>query len=101
MRWNYLMLEMYCSYSEKEFKNVPCCKTNVGSIGAICLSDGENICTYCGFKEARSTVALSNGEGEVIQTKGFSDDNEINEEKWKMRQLEWCEKWIRRLKEDN
>ncbi len=100
MKWNYLMLEIYCNYSDEKFENVPCCKTNPGTVDVDCLNVGQSICEYCGFKKMQSAVALSNIEGEVIQTKCFSDDNEMNEKMWEMKQLEWCEKWVEKLKED-
>ena len=52
----------------------------------------NSICPYLIFGKARSTLALTDRNGEVINATIFWDDLKLSEEEWIMKEEEWIKK---------
>lgn len=100
MNWSHLLIEAYCVYDSEVEQNIFCtCKKEPKTVGIHCLTfDGVEgkACPLFSFHKARSTVALTNSEGDVIQFNVF-ETNTINEDKWREEEQKWINKKRRML----
>lgn len=94
----HLMVETNCIYDLMETNNIhvpECCKFGVGNISINCLKYHETsnkICPYLIFGTAKSTFALTDKSGEIINAVSFFDDLKLSPEEWDRRE----EAWIKR-----
>lgn len=94
----HLIIEANCMYDfeKKNNINVPvCCKHSAGSISINCLGYQEEkrqMCPYLVFGTAKSTLVLTDEEGEAINSVSFWDDLKLSSEEWKMRERAWIRK---------
>ncbi len=100
MTWKHILFEANCIYNfdDNINKAVPnCCKYEPGKIGPFCLSydkDNHKYCPYLGIGKARSTIAVANTEGEVVNGTCFFQPLNIDEDKWVKSELKWIDKQI-------
>lgn len=105
----YLLIEANCvfDYEVESNSNVPkCCKDGIGNVSLNCLNyqKGTNsFCPYLIFGTAKSTLALSEKNGEIINANSFWGDLRLSEEEWNLKEEKWIEKCngiIKKISED-
>ncbi len=104
MNWSHVLIEGFCLYNEdKEKKNPSCCINGIGKIGFHCLLFNEKkkaICPFFGFQKSKTTIALTNNEGDVIDYNSF-ESIELDEKKWREEEKKWLDQCVNVLKELN
>lgn len=94
----HLIIEANCifDYEEENNINVPkCCKYGIGNVSVNCLSyqkETNRVCPYLVFGTAKSSLALVDKNGEVVNAVSFWGDLRLSEEEWNLKE----EKWITR-----
>lgn len=96
----HLMIEANCMYwwseeTKEEVKNPGCCEYGIGNISLNCLKYDETskkMCPYLAFGTPRTTLALTDKSGEVINANTFFDDLGLSSEEWERREEEWIKK---------
>lgn len=92
MNWSHLLIEGYCVFNPEKDKALPsCCTNGAGKISFNCLlhdEEGKRMCPYFGFQKSKSTLALTNNEGNTIAFDSF-ESNQSDENKWQQEELRW------------
>lgn len=105
MGWKHIVLEAFCllgSNQENE-QNPECCKDGPGGLGFHCIqsNDAGKICSFFRFGKARSTIVVTNEDGDEVSFQSFSSDDDIeNESVWLQKESEWISNWIRLVSGD-
>lgn len=104
----HIVIEANCFYDSYENGNkaVPkCCKFGTNNISINCLkfNEGENrYCPFLVFGSARTTLVLTEQNGNAVNSGSFWGDLKLSEEEWVRKEKEWIEKqsdYIDRLNE--
>lgn len=99
MSWSHLLIEGHCLFDKENENSKPThCKYGIENISTNCLYDEKRgtICKYFGFKEAKSTLLLTNSQGKPVEFDSF-DSSEKYVKKWKELEKERLNKWKRIL----
>lgn len=104
MGWKHILVEGHCLFDIDDKLDIPMCfKFKPGYIGRHCL-DSENDdlqrCSYFAFGSAKSTVVLTDSNGDAIACEVFWPEKEwSNNEEWNRLENKWIEEWRGKLKE--
>lgn len=98
MEWKHIVIEGTCTFnlSEDKKKIIPeCCKNDPGKISSNCLKYASNkYCPYLGIGTARSSLVLTDKQGEAIIGTCFFDDLELSQQKWEKNEADWLKEQI-------
>ena len=92
-----ILIEANCifDYDNKD-KSVPdCCLYGPNEISVNCLKHNGNMHQYCPFLifgTAKATLALTDGDGDVINSDMFWGDFNMSSEVWIQKENEWINK---------
>ena len=101
-----ILIEANCifDYDDKNTTLPKCCLRGQNKIGINCLKYNGDIHQYCPFLifgTAKATLALTDGEGDVINSNVFWGDLKMSAEEWKQKENEWIIKQNSYLSEQN
>ena len=103
MKTSHLILEAICLSNQSEEANK--CNCNGKQIISIeCLRDSQknfSPCCFLGISKAKSTIALTNEKGIVINTNEFFGGFKASEKEYGEKEKQWintCDKLIDELK---
>lgn len=117
MSWNHIVIEGYCMYTDEEAhadKNIndyikmegmippKCCMKRPGLVGSYCLKfddDQDRYSPFLAFGTSRSSVVLTNIEGQKEHSKIFWTSDDLTDEKWIEREKQWIDTWKKRISE--
>ncbi len=93
-----LVLEAKCIYQffRNEENILPaCCILGVGNISFNCLNYEEKIkfCPYFTYGKVRSTILLTDKEGNTINANSFWADLNLSDKEWEIKESDWIEKY--------
>ncbi|KAJ50065.1 hypothetical protein CTM_19904, partial [Clostridium tetanomorphum DSM 665] len=94
----HIVMEANCFYDsdKKENESVPkCCKFGPNNISINCLKFNEGENRYCPFLvlgSARTTLVLTEQNGNAVNSDSFWGDLKLSEEDWLRKEKEWIEK---------
>ncbi|WP_157739689.1 hypothetical protein [Paenibacillus kribbensis] len=105
MGWKHVVVEGYCLFESTDKSLKPhCCKYTPGDIGVHCLSYDEaekKICPHFGFGTARTSLILTDDDGEVKNAAVFSSEKSIgNAKEWLKKEKDWIGKWSKKISEE-
>jgi hypothetical protein len=105
MGWSHIVLEAYClfDYSEDKDKKIPsyCISCEVGRHCLNINNKNSQFCPFFGFSPARSTVVLTDIDGDDIACTGFYlEDDSIDENEWLKREKKWLRKWKKKIDDE-
>lgn len=104
---NHIAIEANCFYDsdKKENESAPkCCNFGPNNISINCLKFNEGANQYCPFLvfgSARTTLVLTEKNGNAINSHSFWADLKLSEEEWVRREKEWIEKQNNRINNSN
>lgn len=105
MGWKHIVVEGYCffeSNKNKENKIPEFCINGPGSLGLQCIAGNEDNnmrCPYFAFGKARSTIIVTDEEGEDFACAGFDveDAQNLSEEEYLEKEKEWINNWSEKI----
>ncbi|WP_310602853.1 hypothetical protein [Anaerosporobacter sp.] len=90
-----ILLEGNCMYNfEKEVNTeLPnCCICGVNNVSINCLKYDEDkriYCPYLALGTAKTTIALTDEQGYVVEADGFWADLSLSADEWRQKEKEW------------
>ncbi len=99
-----ILIEANCIFDWDEENKTPptCCLKGENEIGINCLKyngDSHQYCPFLIFGTARATLALTDGDSDVINSDIFWTDPDISSEEWIQKENEWIAKQYKYLEE--
>lgn len=102
MSWGHIVVEAYCIFNGEETLKPNCCKYRPGITGSYCLTydNSQHVyCPYLGFTNARSSLILTDKNGDAVASEIFYCD-EVDEIKWLEVEQKWIKKWKCKLEKE-
>jgi hypothetical protein len=101
MTWRYLLLEGYCLCENLSDVSLRCHKYSAGKVDIYCLENEEHLkCVYFGFIKAKSSIVLTDRDGNEVNFSGFDCDVE-NEDDWLNEEESWRNFWNELITENS
>jgi len=105
MGWKHIVVEGYCFFNSDDNKenNIPkFCINGPDNLGLHCIagSDDNNArCPYFAFGKARSTIIVTDEEGEDFACAGFDveDAHSLSEKEYLEKEKEWINNWSEKI----
>lgn len=107
--WKHIVIEGYCFYNSDQNKDriVPqFCINGPDNLGLHCIAGvegGNERCPYFAFGQARSTVIVTDENGQDFGCNGFyiEDAHSLSEEEYLRNEKEWINTWAKKINKNN